>query len=269
VSEAELDPIEKLRASARPRLDFTVLYTNPDDYDVASAIDGADRARYRVRRAQILPVADVPGDETHLVGANVMLISGVHQIRRVLQRNGKLPEPIDYPPSLRQYLGRSVECMPWGAAQHKEGRFFMKPYLPKGNSFDACLVEGPFTKTLNADDAFGLVHLDESTRVWVSDLIDSPIRSEWRCFITRGELVDVRKYNGDWRAFPDKLIVEDIHKDWKDAPAGGAFDVAVLEDGRTILVEVNDGWALGSYGLAPHLYLELLKARWEEMWKER
>jgi hypothetical protein len=35
--------------------------------------------------------------------------------------------------------------------------------------------------------------------------------------------------------------------------------------GQTALVEVNDGFGLGSYGLEAGLYLDLVLARWAEL----
>lgn len=50
-----------------------------------------------------------------------------------------------------------------------------------------------------------------------------------------------------------------------DAPQGYAVDFGLARDGRTLLVEVNDGYALGAYGLEPHAYAHLLAARWYEL----
>ena len=36
-------------------------------------------------------------------------------------------------------------------------------------------------------------------------------------------------------------------------------------DGRTLLIEINDGYALGNYGLQEILYAKLLSARWAEL----
>ena len=41
--------------------------------------------------------------------------------------------------------------------------------------------------------------------------------------------------------------------------------MGVLNDGSTVLVEVNDGFALGDYGLGTLLYVDLLKARWDSI----
>ena len=50
-----------------------------------------------------------------------------------------------------------------------------------------------------------------------------------------------------------------------NAPAGYSADFGVTDDGRTLLVEVNDGYSLGSGGLVANLYAELLRSRWQEM----
>jgi hypothetical protein len=50
-----------------------------------------------------------------------------------------------------------------------------------------------------------------------------------------------------------------------ESTAGYALDLGVLTDGRTALVEWNDGYSLGSYGLESGLYAELIMARWCEL----
>lgn len=52
---------------------------------------------------------------------------------------------------------------------------------------------------------------------------------------------------------------------WPGKPRGCALDFGVDDRGRTLLVEANDGFALGAYGLPPLLYARLLSARWSEM----
>ena len=43
------------------------------------------------------------------------------------------------------------------------------------------------------------------------------------------------------------------------------MDFGVTDRGETRLVEVNDGFSLGCYGLEPILYARLLCARWSEL----
>jgi hypothetical protein len=48
-------------------------------------------------------------------------------------------------------------------------------------------------------------------------------------------------------------------------PAGYGIDFGVLTDGRTVLVEVNEGYSLSPYGLESTEYAELLEARWLQL----
>ena len=50
-----------------------------------------------------------------------------------------------------------------------------------------------------------------------------------------------------------------------DAPDAYALDVGIVPSGDTALVEVTDGFALGSYGLEPDVYLAVLAIRWRQL----
>lgn len=103
-------------------------------------------------------------------------------------------------------------------------------------------------------------------RVYCSDPVD--FASECRLFIRRGSLVGVRHYRGDPHVWPDVDVVNGIIKAYAadpDAPAGCSIDLGVTPGGKTFLVEVNDGYSLGCYGLDSAVYALLLAARWAEL----
>ena len=64
---------------------------------------------------------------------------------------------------------------------------------------------------------------------------------------------------------PDPTFVKAAVAAFREAPAAYALGVGVCEDGRTLVVEVNDGYAIGSYRLAPVIYAALLDARWSQL----
>ena len=39
----------------------------------------------------------------------------------------------------------------------------------------------------------------------------------------------------------------------------------IKENGDTFLIEVNDGWAIGNYGLSPDRYYSFVKNRWLQL----
>ena len=63
----------------------------------------------------------------------------------------------------------------------------------------------------------------------------------------------------------DPNVLDDIAKDFKSMPAGCSIDIGVTRDGRTVLIEINDGFALGCYGADCIQYAKLLSARWCEL----
>ena len=99
--------------------------------------------------------------------------------------------------------------------------------------------------------------------VWCSEPVD--FVAEWRCFVRYGRLLDVRHYHGVWDSRLDVALVEQAIAAIKDAPAAYSLDFGADKTGRCLLVEMNDGHSLGSYGIRPTLYAKFLSARWAQM----
>lgn len=201
---------------------------------------------------EIVPFApaDLPGIERD---ASDIVVGGVRVVRDSLRAFGRDVPEIDYPEELEPFLGRRV----WRSAirtvrSHEDAwSVFVKPV--RGKLFTGRLVSSP------AD----LVGCGEDVEVYCSEPVS--FVAEWRCFVMRGQILDVRPYRGSWRASSDPRVIEDAVAAYKSAPAGYGMDFGVTKDGRTLLVEVNDGYALGPYGLEHHAYARLLSARWAEL----
>jgi hypothetical protein len=85
-------------------------------------------------------------------------------------------------------------------------------------------------------------------------------------FVCRGDITEVCHYQGDPLRFPDARVIRNAIAEFGErAPAGYGIDFGVMDNGRTVLVEVNEGYSLGSYGLNSVEYAELLEARWFEL----
>ena len=87
-------------------------------------------------------------------------------------------------------------------------------------------------------------------------------------FVIDGTILDRRCYAGDPAVVPDDSIVARAIATWTAtgrAARGYAIDFGVLDEGATVLVELNDGYSIGAYGLDPTRYVELLIARWHEL----
>ncbi|VMW92783.1 Uncharacterised protein [Streptococcus pneumoniae] len=101
--------------------------------------------------------------------------------------------------------------------------------------------------------------------IWISEVVE--FIAEWRCFVLDGRVLDVRPYTGDYHAQFDASVIDEAISCWKDAPIAYGLDIGVTRDGRTLVVEVNDGYALGNYGLSPLKSINFHRARWKEMVK--
>ena len=104
---------------------------------------------------------------------------------------------------------------------------------------------------------------DPDSEIYCSEVVN--FISEWRCFVLYGEILDIRFYYGDRNAECDRSVIDAAVQAYTSKPAGCAVDFGVTDDGRTLLLEVNDGFSLGTYGLEDTLYAKLLTARWAEL----
>lgn len=178
--------------------------------------------------------------------------------RQALQALGVTPPAFaTYPDPLRSFLGRQIwtSTINTIAAQPEQWPVFVKP-RDESKKFTGVLVRSP-------RDLIGCGDPNTDTPVWCA----APVRfqREWRCFVRYGSILDVRPYKGDWRVSYDARVIEAAVAAWSDQPRGWALDIGVDAQGRTLVVEANDGFALGAYGLVPHDYARLLSARWTEL----
>ncbi len=224
------------------------------DYDISSALHGAGIANVPVHLMKPYEVFD----------KEKLFVGGLDQIRFILSKHGKYPKPIDFPQSLQPFYGRQIGKIsaPLVWSQFDGKSVFLKTVSPKGP-----VQPGVFSFPVQDEesaDYTGLSFLESDDLLFWSDPIE--IISEWRTFIVRNEIIDIRPYTlGAWKCPPDPKIIQSAVDAWTEKPDGCCIDFAVLKSGQTVVVEVNDGWALGSYGLSPYHYFQLLSARWEQM----
>lgn len=136
---------------------------------------------------------------------------------------------------------------------------FIKP-LHHSKKFTGVLVR-------STKDLIGCGDQFEDTEIWCSE----PVKflAEWRCFVRYGRIMDVRRYKGNWRCHFNYLIIENAVKAYTNAPASYAIDFGLTHTGETLIVEVNDGFSIGAYGLFSIDYAKLLSARWAQITDSR
>lgn len=176
------------------------------------------------------------------------------------------PAQLDYPESLTPFLKRTMRVSTvqevhhemWAAVYAREAKsLFIKPKVI-GKLFTGHVINTENTKSFEKS----LVG-DMSAEVWVSDPLH--FISEYRCFIHNNEIVGAKNYYGDFREHPDWMTVQlAVERFAPYAPVAYSLDMG-LSDLGTVLVEVNDSFALGHYGLDSFKYANMMEARWDEV----
>lgn len=158
-----------------------------------------------------------------------------------------------YPEELKQFYGREIRKST--IANSKEIGKFIKPVLQK--KFGGTKINKGNLQFLSA------IHLPQDTEVYVSDIIN--IVSEFRAYVYSGETEAVKHYRKEWNKIPDESFIEDAIKQYTSCPIAYGIDFAVLDTGKTVVLEVNDACNLGNYGLDSSLYANMIASRWNEI----
>ena len=171
--------------------------------------------------------------------------------------NVPVPKAISYPEELKKYLGRDIIKTTFGQLG-EDYPYFIKP------SEDIKLFTGDvITKDYHKQLLKDFYNCTDSTPVFKSPIID--FVSEYRVFVSNGKIYGIKHYKGDFTKFIDPNVVKRMVDAYKDCPSAYTLDVGLTVLGETLLVEVNDMWAIGSYGLDGKTYALLCVRRMKEI----
>ena len=185
---------------------------------------------------------------------NDVVVGGMFVCEHALSLLGIAIPSVEYPYAAREYLGREVEQRSVGSIRQHELPLFVKPVAEK---------ELPGAVITSLDDLRPYLNMGELYELWVSKPVS--FVSEWRVFVRWRRIIGAHHYRGDSRIEPDWLVAGRVVDRSYGAPGGYAIDLGVTNDGRTLIVELNDGFSLGSYGLEDVSYALLLAARWMQL----
>ena len=186
------------------------------------------------------------------------VVDYITETRALLKMMGLDVPVYDYPIELNEFYGRKIYAGILGEIVNipdNWGKFIKSKAGSK--VFTGRVVNG-------TNNLIG-IGLPFDYPIWISEVVE--FIAEWRCFVLDGQVLDVRPYTGDYHVHFDPSVIDEAISCWKDAPVAYGLDIGVTRDGRTLVVEVNDGYALGNYGLSPLNSINFHKARWKEMVK--
>lgn len=222
----------------------------PINVDIQSAIDGAEYNCY-----DVIPftLEDVMSGKCDQKIKKFLFVGCIDTMSIILSKVG-FKDNYDLPTELLPYLSRDVKIMKCKDAIKETGRF-IKPVKTK--KFDGVVFNDERQKSY--------FHgcLDEDC--YVSELVD--IVSEYRVYIKNNEMIYSSNYTGDFKVTPDYHYVQKLIDNMKNKPSAFTIDVAILKNGKTELIEINDFWAIGNYGLYCEDYFTMLRDRYFEIIK--
>jgi hypothetical protein len=225
--------------------------TRPHHFDVASAMFGAIEIGQDYR---LTTFEEVQSGKFNTLVKNNLFVGSVEFMKEVFSKIGK--ENVRVPKN----SNREHKVMTLGDAKKiaKSGQsIFIKP-------FDIKLFTGFI---LDQMVHTSISDVPDDTNVMVYDVFSSKIKSEFRCYIHNNRVVDVRNYSGDLFCCPNEEYLKGIIDINKDFPISYTIDIGVLENGDNVVIEYNDMWAIGNYGIPNELYLRLLRDRYFEIVK--
>lgn len=234
----------------------------PHNHNFANAMYG-----FRELGAELIPYHAI--DEIYdKVGEEDIVLDYIDECNAVFRKFGVEPRIPDYPDNMKPFLGRNIWNDTINSIASNEDKWsaglFVKPIRDK--AFTGKIVS-------SIADLVGCGNRTENYEVLVSEPLN--IAAEWRGFITYDNLVDLRPYGklldrtreSYLYHYDGNVVLKmmDAFCEWESRPAACSMDICCTKDGRTLLVEFNDAYSLGCYGLSSVAYAKMISARWSQL----
>ena len=164
----------------------------------------------------------------------------------------ELPLPINVPDDLlhKEFLKREIFYTDKWIPQNNKKYFFKDASVLKG--LQGIIEKGGIIYTNNEKSPNDLFLISE----WID------IDSEWRVFVHKDHIVDIRRYSGDLDLFPDIDKISDMITSYKNSPVAYTLDVAITANGDTVLIECHDFYSVGLYGFDNYNKVPFMFSQW-------
>ncbi len=203
------------------------------------------------------------------LSSECIVAGDVEVITEAMRQMGiPIPVPNDYPKSLDKFLHRKIWTSRFSNLRQKFEEEWPDPVFAKPKTHRK-LFRGRVFQTVF--DFHKLNNIQDDTIIVCSEVI--PIISEFRFYIVDSKIVAQENYDGDPQDMVDiavvKEAVEKLEKSGESISAY-AIDFGLLRTGETILIEMNDGFSIGTYcEIEPKIYTDFTLHRWEQLQRER
>jgi len=204
-------------------------------------------------------------DNLPLTGSDTIVHGSVTSVRKALARLGCEPPAAKLPMELQHHLGRSSRESMLGEVREKvlsnrlEESVFIKPANAQ-KAFTGQVISGIM-------DLMSSNHLPDDLVITIQSAVE--FLSEWRVFVLEGRILNISHYTGNPTLFPDLNPIRSFIEEYTGQPesfcAYGADFGVIDQSGKTVLIELNDSFSLGSYGLNSISYAAMIEARWNQL----
>lgn len=200
--------------------------------------------------------------DTLPITRDTLVAGGIPAVVKALSRlDIEVPFLPAIPDSLHTFAGRKVWHSTLGEIRTHFTGGQPKPVFFKPVPTDRKLFNGTVAKVFR-DLILTAAH-PADLPVFCSELVS--FVSEYRVFVLQREIIGCKHYKGDYRIAPDFGVIDAAVAAFEGCPAAYGIDFGITKDGKTLLVEVNDGYSLGCYGLGETRYARMLEVRWREL----
>lgn len=230
----------------------------PHHFDCACAMYGAMDSAMDFK---LVTFMEVRSGKFDMLIKHHLFVGSVEFMREVFSRIGKTDVRVP------KNSNREHEILTLAEAHERisdGSKLFIKPIEIK--LFTGLILDGCIHSCLE--------NLPPDTQVMAYEPFDNKILSEWRAYVHNNKVVGIYNYSGDIFHIPDELGIIDtvLYDNHKSFPCAYTIDVGILdsdsdESHSEVVIEYNDMWAIGNYGLENDRYLRLLKDRYFEIVK--
>lgn len=206
--------------------------------------------------------AFLPNDiETLPLTKNTMVYGGIGMVRKAFDRLG-VPQPqLDGmpPPGTESLYGRRIWATTMAEVRqgYEDNRFFFIKPLKKHKAFTGHVTSGSISNlSMTAS-------LEDSFEIMASEVVE--FVAEYRLFVHRNRIIGSRFYCGDFRKPISYSVADEFIERFQNPPIAYSLDLGVDKNQLTRVVEINDAFSLGSYGMSAVPYARMVMDRWDEI----
>jgi len=159
---------------------------------------------------------------------------------------------VDFPKCFNEYYKRSI----------------IKSFINEYTGDYPIFVKPVLTKLFKAKTVYSNVELEQllkeygNVECYFEGVVS--IKAEWRVFVYYGKILGVYRYTDIYYPYDYNFIATLLETAY-NMPNAYSIDIALTKEGDYLVIEVNDGWAIGRYGLNDDNYAKFLYARFAEI----